>query len=218
MQSSLRDKVVQVAVFVSGNGTNLQALIDYEQRCRCPWHIALVVSDRTCAGALTRAAAAGISTVVVSPGAVLGTAARTASRGEKRAAVSDAALVHCTAQSIDVIVLAGFLTVLTGKILSSYAERIINIHPSLLPKFGGEGMWGTAVHDAVIAARETESGCTVHLVDAGCDTGTILVQRRVPVLSDDTPERLACRIAPVEHEAIVAGVCLLAARYAAAVS
>ena len=88
----------------------------------------------------------------------------------------------------------------------------INLHPALLPKFGGEGMWGHHVHEAVLAAGETESGCTIHLVDAGCDTGEILLQKRVPVLPGDTPESLYARIAPQEHLAMVEGVELLAQR------
>jgi phosphoribosylglycinamide formyltransferase-1 len=100
--------------------------------------------------------------------------------------------------------------VLKGELLEHYAGRIVNLHPALLPKFGGEGMWGRHVHEAVLASNETESGCTVHLVDAGCDTGTILVQKRVPVIADDTPDTLYARIAPEEHSAIVEGTCLLA--------
>ena len=80
------------------------------------------------------------------------------------------------------------------------------MHPALLPKFGGVGMWGHNVHEAVLAAGETESGCTVHLVDSGCDTGKILLQRKVPVLPGDTPDSLYARIAPVEHEAMVEGL------------
>jgi phosphoribosylglycinamide formyltransferase-1 len=86
---------------------------------------------------------------------------------------------------------------------------MINLHPALLPKFGGVGMWGHHVHEAVLAAGEKESGCTVHLVDGGCDTGKILVQKKVPVLPDDTPDSLYARIAPEEHKAMVEGLCIL---------
>ena len=86
----------------------------------------------------------------------------------------------------------------------------MNLHPALLPKFGVVGMWGHNVHEAVLAAGEKESGCTVHLVDSGCDTGKILVQKKVPVMPGDTPETLYARIAPQEHKAMVEGVCQLA--------
>ena len=111
---------------------------------------------------------------------------------------------------VDAIVNAGWLTVLSSKIITEYENRIINLHPALLPKFGGVGMWGHHVHEAVLAAKETESGCTVHFVDGGCDTGKIIVQKKVPVLEGDTPDSLYARIAPEEHKAIVEGTCILA--------
>ena len=128
----------------------------------------------------------------------------------KRIAISDAILELCHDYSIEAIVLAGYLSVLGGKIIEEYSGKIINLHPALLPKFGGVGMWGHNVHEAVLAAHEKESGCTVHLVDSGCDTGKILVQKKVPVLADDTPDSLYARIAPEEHKAMVEGVCMLA--------
>lgn len=203
---------MNIAVFVSGGGTNLQALIDYEKaRVDCPYHICVVIADTKKAFALERARQAGIAARVVSPVAVLGAErAAAASKEEKCVAVSDAALAAAQAAGADAIVLAGWLTVLAGDIISVYGGRIVNLHPALLPKFGGVGMWGHFVHEAVLAAHETESGCTVHLVDAGCDTGTILVQKKVPVLAGDTPETLYARIAPHEHEAMIEGVCLLA--------
>lgn len=202
---------MNIAVLVSGGGTNLQALIDYEKsRSDCPYHISLVVSNTKNAFALERAKSAGIHAEIRSPFSVLGKEkAQSAGRDEKRIAVSDAILDLCRGHGIDAIVLAGYLSVLGGKIIDEYAGRIINLHPALLPKFGGVGMWGHNVHEAVLAAHEKESGCTVHLVDSGCDTGKILVQKKVPVLPDDTPDLLYARIAPKEHEAMVEGVCLL---------
>ncbi|MBQ5385079.1 MAG: phosphoribosylglycinamide formyltransferase, partial [Treponema sp.] len=97
-----------------------------------------------------------------------------------------------------------------GDILKEYEGKIINLHPALLPKFGGVGMWGHHVHEAVLAAGEKESGCTIHLVSAECDGGKILIQKRVPVLPGDTPDSLYERIAPEEHKAIVEGLCLIA--------
>lgn len=203
---------MKIAVLVSGGGTNLQALIDYEKSHRdCPYTIALVASDRKAAFALERAKSADIASEIVSSYAILGAErAKAASRDEKRFAISDRVLSLCKERGIDAIVLAGFLTVLGGAIIEEYSGKIVNLHPALLPKFGGEGMWGHFVHEAVIASGDAESGCTVHLVDAGCDTGKILVQKRVPVLQGDTPDTLYARIAPEEHKAIVEGVCLLA--------
>ena len=203
---------MNIAVLVSGGGTNLQALIDYEkENSDCPYHIALVVSNTKNAYALERASLAGIRAEVRSPYSVLGAqTAKSADRDTKRLAVSDAVLDLCRECQIDALVLAGYLSVLGGKIVSEYEGRIINLHPALLPKFGGVGMWGHNVHEAVLAAKEKESGCTVHLVDSGCDTGKILVQKKVPVMPDDTPDSLYARIAPREHEAMVEGVCMLA--------
>ena len=138
--------------------------------------------------------------------------ARTATRDEKQLAVSSLVLEKARMYQVEALVLAGFLTVLSGEVLAVYAGRIINLHPSLLPKFGGEGMWGHHVHEAVLAAGEKESGCTVHLVDKGCDTGEILLQKTVPVMPDDSPETLYARIAPQEHIALIEGVTLLAER------
>ena len=206
--------MLSIAVFVSGSGTNLQALIDYEKsRASCPYRICLVVSDRKDAYALERAKKAGIVTEIVSAYSVLGKEkAEAASRDEKRLAVSNAALAACKKHKADAIVLAGWLTVLCGPIIGEYSGKIINLHPALLPKFGGVGMWGRRVHEAVIAEGERESGCTVHFVDSGCDTGAILVQKKVDVMPGDTADTLYARIAPVEHEAIVEGACLLAER------
>lgn len=197
-----------VAVLVSGGGTNLQALIDYEKQTEnCPYHIAIVISNTKNAYALERARLAGIRAEIRSPYSVLGKEqAEKADRDTKREAVSDAMLALCQEAECDIIVLAGYLSVLKGKIFDHYTDRIINLHPALLPKFGGVGMWGHNVHEAVLAAKETESGCTIHLVDSGCDTGKILVQKKVPVMPDDTPDSLYARIAPEEHTAIVEGL------------
>lgn len=201
----------KAAVLVSGGGTNLQALIDYQKsHSDCPYAISVVISSTKTAYALERAKNAGIDCVVKSPFAVMGKeTAQKASREEKNAAVSDAILEECKARGIDGIVLAGYLSVLQGRIIQEYKNKIINLHPALLPKFGGVGMWGHNVHEAVLSAKEKESGCTVHLVDGGCDTGKILVQKKVPVMPGDTPDSLYERIAPNEHEAIIEGLLML---------
>ena len=205
----------KVAVLVSGGGTNLQTLIDYEaeHKVECPYEIVVVISDHKDAFALERAQKGGIPTAVTSPFSVMGKdMAQNATRDEKRLAVSNAMLDHCQKFGAQIIVEAGCLTVLSGDILKKYANRIINLHPALLPKFGGVGMWGHHVHEAVLAAGETESGCTVHLVNEICDGGEILLQKKVPVLPDDTPETLYARIAPKEHEALLEGLLLLCNR------
>lgn len=203
---------MNIAVLVSGGGTNLQALIDFEKsNSNCPYKIVLVVSNTKNAYALERAKNANIPSEICSPFSVLGKEkAQVLDRDTKRIAVSDAILKLCKEYQVQAIVLAGYLSVLGGKILDVYENKIINLHPALLPKFGGVGMWGNNVHQAVLSSGEKESGCTVHLVDSGCDTGKILVQKKVPVLPNDTPESLYARIAPKEHEAIIEGVCLLA--------
>lgn len=203
---------IKTAVLVSGGGTNLQALIDYEQerKADCPYTISLVISSSKNAYALERGKNANIKTEIASPYSVMGKeVAENASIEEKRIAVSNKVLELCEKNEIEAIVLAGFLTVLSGDIVNKYSNKIINLHPALLPKFGGVGMWGHNVHEAVLAAKEKESGCTIHLVDAGCDTGKILLQKKVPVLEGDTPETLYARIAPEEHQAMVEGLILL---------
>jgi phosphoribosylglycinamide formyltransferase-1 len=193
---------IRIAVLVSGGGTNLQALIDAGASDSAPYDIAIVIGDRDCF-ALERANKHGIR-------AVLARAPDGLARAEARRAISDRVLELVREAKADAIVLAGFLTIMTGDVISEYAGRIVNLHPALLPKFGGKGMWGHHVHEAVLAAGETESGCTIHLVDSGCDTGDILLQKKVPVLPGDTADTLASRISSVEHEAIVEGVSALA--------
>jgi phosphoribosylglycinamide formyltransferase-1 len=193
---------MNVIVLVSGNGSNLQALIDAEKAGRFKAHIAAVVSDRAGIFALERAKNAGIPALVEEPD-------RGLPPEERRRELSGRILRIAEDYGAGLIVLAGFLSILRGKIIGEYAGRIINLHPALLPKYGGDGMYGERVHRAVLAAGETESGCTVHLVDGGTDTGPVLLQRKVPVLRGDTPETLAERIHGEEHIAIVDAVVMM---------
>jgi phosphoribosylglycinamide formyltransferase-1 len=198
---------IPILVLVSGSGTNLQALIDAEAAGALKGGdytgtIAAVLSDRDGVYALQRAEAAGIPAFVEKPDTAL-------AKPERRMELSDRLLRFCREKRIALIVHAGFLSILAGDIIEEYAGRMINLHPSLLPKFGGDGMYGERVHQAVLAAGESESGCTVHLVDAGTDTGAVLLQRKVPGLPDDTPKSLAERIHREEHIAIVDGVKLM---------
>jgi phosphoribosylglycinamide formyltransferase-1 len=194
---------VNILVLVSGNGTTLQALIDAEKAGFLqPGHIAAVIADRP-AYALERAGAAGIRASLEAPDKGLPLEAR-------RRELSDRLLEAARNAGAQLIILAGFLSILKGEILSAYEGRIINIHPSLLPQYGGPGMYGERVHRAVLAAGEGESGCTVHLVDSGTDTGAILLRRKVPVLPGDTADSLAERIHKEEHIAIVVAAGLMA--------
>ena len=190
---------------MSGNGSNLQALLDGEKAGSFKGKISLVISDRPGVYALERAKNAGIPAFVIEPDMSL-------SKDERRLDLSEKILHIIEGKDIGLIVLAGFLSILTGGILQKFSGRIINLHPALLPKFGGQGMYGANVHQAVLDAGETESGCTVHLADGGIDTGEILLQRKVPVLPGDTADSLAQRIHPEEHIAIAEAVKIMAVR------
>ncbi len=195
----MKEGCCRLLVLVSGNGSNLQALLDAERRLSWPAHVVGVVSDRAGAFALERARLAGVS-------AWLEEADPALKKDERRLDLSERLLHRARELDADLIILAGFLSLLRGAILDVYSGRIINIHPSLLPKFGGQGMYGERVHAAVLAAGEKESGCSVHLVDAGTDTGPVILQRRVPVYTDDTPATLAERIHSEEHRALTSAV------------
>ena len=208
---------VNILILVSGNGTNLQAILDTSmegkilldtsmaEKPQIGGRISAVLSDRPGVYALERAGAGGIPAFVEKPDYSL-------PRPERRKEHSDRILRFCRKKEIGLIVLAGFLSILTGDIIEEYSGRMINLHPSLLPKYGGQGMHGEHVHKAVLAAGETESGCTVHFVDRGTDTGPILLQRKVPVLPGDTPESLAERIHKEEHIAITEAVKMMVER------
>jgi len=183
---------VRVAVLVSGGGTNLQALLDAFHTSSIV-RIARVISNRAQAGALERARRAGVPTVMLrDPG----------DAAELLAALGDAQLV----------VLAGYLRLVPAPVVSRFRGRMINIHPALLPDFGGAGMYGHRVHAAVLASGATESGVTVHLVDEVFDRGEILAQEKVPVLPEDTPESLAARVLEAEHRLLPRVVLDLARR------
>lgn len=197
---------INIMVLVSGGGTNFQALLEAEKTGGLmPGTLRVVVSDRPEAYALERAKLRGIPVHVEKPN-------RHLHKDERRRELSDRIFRIARDNNIRLIVLAGFLSILAGKLVRYYSGRIINLHPSLLPKYGGEGMYGERVHQAVLQAREKESGCTVHLVDSGIDTGGILLQRKVPVLKGDTPDALADRIHEQEHIAIVEATAMMAGR------
>ena len=166
-----------IAVFASGEGTTLQALLDGQEARH--YRVSLVVANRAC-GALGRAAKAGVPTLL--------------SRDweEITGRLQEA--------GIGLIVLAGYLAIIPEAVCEQWAGRMINTHPSLLPKFGGKGMYGMRVHEAVIAAGERETGCTVHYVSSAVDGGEVIAQVRVPVLIDATPATLATRVQAAERQ------------------
>lgn len=180
---------LNAAVFASGGGTDLQALLDHQatQGTDALWRVALVVSDRQEAGALERARVAGV------PGLVIPT------KGRSPDEVTADTLAALREHDVGVIFLAGYLKLVPSPVVAAYRRRILNIHPALLPSFGGKGMYGMNVHRAVIESGMRLSGPTVHFVDEEYDRGTIVAQWPVPVLPGDTPEALAARVLEVEH-------------------
>ena len=174
----------KIAVFVSGGGTNLQALIDAERNGALPsGEIVLVVSSSEGAYALERARQAGIPAVVCSRRAL-------GSREAFEAAISAALEEH----GVQMIVLAGFMSILSAEFTKQWPERILNVHPSLIPAFCGEGFYGLRVHEAALARGVKVTGATVHFVNEIPDGGEILEQKAVEVLSGDTPETLQRRV------------------------
>ena len=174
---------------ISGSGTNLQALIDADKNNK--WQIKLVVSDNENAFGLKRAAAENIETRVILKHA------------------PHLLLKLFKERNIDGIVLAGYLSILPHEIIEDYNGRIINIHPSLIPAFCGKGFYGRKVHDAVLKSGVKTTGATVHFVDDGIDTGSIILQKCIPVLDNDTVESLQKRVLQVEHEILVEAVKIL---------
>ena len=182
---SLPHHLTRVAVLASGGGSNLQALLDYldERGGSRRADVALVVSNKPGAGAIARARTRGIPTAIVSGKA------------------ADAAPLEALLDQhrIDLVVLAGYLRLVPPAITRRLRGRIMNVHPALLPAFGGPGMYGERVHEAVLARGARISGPTVHFVDEQYDHGAIIAQWPVPVFDEDTPQSLAARVLRVEH-------------------
>jgi formyltetrahydrofolate-dependent phosphoribosylglycinamide formyltransferase len=190
---------IKLAVLVSGGGTTLQNFLDHIADGRLDASIEVVISSTSDAYALERARNAGIDAHVVRRRDF-----------ETDEAFSDAISSIIDRYEVDLVLGAGFMR--RWLFPPRYAGRMLNTHGALLPKFGGQGMWGHHVHEAVLAAGETESGCTVHIADHEYDHGPILVQKKVPVLPDDTPDTLAARVQQAEREAYPEAVRLMAAR------
>lgn len=174
--------IKNIAVLVSGGGTNLQAIIDaYNAGKITNGRLALVLSSNEKAYALERAAKAGIETCVVK-------------RGADREAYSDAILAKLDEKNIDIIVLAGFMHILSGKMIERYRNKILNVHPALIPSFCGEGFYGLHVHEAALAKGVKVTGATVHFVNEIADGGPIILQKAVYIEEGDTPETLQRRV------------------------
>jgi len=181
--------VIPFAVFGSGRGSNFQAILTAIQAGSLPGiSIALVVSNNSDAGILAIARDHDIPALHCS---------RKQFADEE--AFEAALLGLLRKYGVEAIALAGYMKKVPSPVIAAYRGRILNIHPALLPRFGGEGMYGRHVHEAVLAAGMRESGATVHLVDEEYDHGAIVLQRRVPVMPGDTPEMLAARVLEVEH-------------------
>ena len=190
----------RVAVLASGGGSNLQALIDrFNGGGSEAARVELVVGSRAGIGALERAERAGVPALALD--------ARALGADAFRDALAEALEEH----RIDLVVLAGWLQLVPLEVVKRYHGRMVNVHPALLPAFGGKGMYGMRVHQAVIAAGVRVSGATVHLVDERYDEGAIIAQWPVPVLPDDTAESLAARVLAVEHRILPLAVEALSA-------
>jgi len=186
---------LKIGVFISGSGTNLQSLIDSTKSGEINGEIAVVISDKEYAYGLERARANGIDAVFVD-----------AKRYENRTAFNDEIVSLLKKHGIDLVVLAGYLKILSPEFISEYRNKIINIHPSLIPSFCGKGYYGLRVHEAVIEYGAKITGATVHFVDEEADPGPIILQEAVEVYWDDTPEVLQQRVLKIEHRLLPAAV------------
>ena len=182
----------RIVVLVSGRGSNLQALIDAKQTGQIQSQIVGVISNKADAAALTRAQNAGIPTQVIP------------SRGRDNSIFFSELLQAVMTLSPDWVVLAGFMKILPATFVKALWGKIINIHPSLLPLFPGLN-----AQEQALRAGASETGCTVHFVDEGCDTGPILLQKKIAILPNDTPEILSQRLLPYEHAGLVEAIQIL---------
>jgi len=192
----MRNGKVSIAVLVSGGGTNLQALIDAEKDGVIKsGKINLVISNKADAYALTRASDNGIDTAVVSK------------KELGQAGMEQKICELCDAYGVDLIVLAGFMCILSADFTRQYDHRIINIHPSLIPSFCGEGFYGLHVHEAALAKGVKVTGATVHFVNEIPDGGEIIMQKAVKILEKDTPETLQKRVMKIAEWKILPAAC-----------
>lgn len=193
--------MIRIAVMVSGQGrgSNMQAIIDACNSGKINGQVALVLGVKDDAPAMERARSQSIPTLAISPKAF-----------ETDDAYDEAVYQALQEARIDLICLAGYMRVLGQKIIDAYRDRIMNVHPALIPSFCGKGMYGHHVHEAVIARGVKYTGVTVHLVDEEYDTGPIILQTVVPVEQDDTPETIAARVLTAEHATYTDAIALFA--------
>lgn len=199
---------IRIAVLVSGKGrgSNMQAIIDACASGKINGEVALVLGVNDDAPAMKRARDAGIKTIAIPPPSQHSTL-----NTQPSTKYDDAVFEALQENAIDLICLAGYMRVLGMKIVECYRNRIMNVHPALIPSFCGKGMYGHHVHEAVIARGVKFTGVTVHLVDEDYDTGPIILQTIVPVEQDDTPDILAARVLEHEHETYTNAIALFAA-------
>lgn len=174
----------KIAIFASGEGTNAQNIIDYFKLSDTV-NVSLILSNKPTANVLNRAKNEGIPSLIIT---------------RQDFYNSNKIIEQLRQANIDFVVLAGFLWLIPENLIEAYPNKIVNIHPALLPKFGGKGMYGMKVHEAVVAAKETESGITIHYVDGHYDNGDVIIQAKCKVDSTDTPEMLAAKIHDLEKE------------------
>ncbi len=187
--ASAKPDPVRVAVFASGRGSNADALVRFSFRPEALYRIVLILSNNSTAGVREVAHRYSIPFVHLS------------SATHPNPDDYVVALLHTLeSHAVELIALAGYLKKVPPAVVHAYRGRILNIHPALLPKFGGPGMYGLHVHRALLQAGETYTGASVHLVDEEYDTGPVIAQIRIPISPDDTPESLAARLLPYEHE------------------
>ncbi len=186
---------INLAVLISGSGTNLQALIDACAEPDYPAQISVVISSRPGAFGLERARQSGIPAITIDR-----------KQFAKPADFEKALQQQLENYPVDLICLAGFMLILSPEFVSNWKGRILNTHPSLLPRHGGPGMYGMHVHKSVLESGDSESGASIHIVTDECDAGPVIIQRKVPVYEDDTPENLAARVLEQEHAAYVEAV------------
>lgn len=191
---------IRIAVLASGSGTNFQAIVDKIASGQLNARIMVLICNNRNAFVLERARQVGIRAEHWSETLA----------GSRQAFVNGLLKILCE-YKVELVVLAGYMKLLPEDVVREYHGRILNIHPALLPKFGGQGMYGMFVHEAVLAAKETESGATIHFVDAEYDRGPIFLQRSVPVLPNDTPESLRERVLKLEHELLPEAIAKFAA-------
>jgi phosphoribosylglycinamide formyltransferase-1 len=189
----------QIAIFASGAGTNAQKIIEYlsvvKQKGNCPAIVSLIVCNKPGAGVLNIASQNKIPALLID---------------KEKFFRGNGYVDELKAAGIDLIVLAGFLWKIPDPLIKAFPQKIINIHPALLPKYGGKGMYGRFVHEAIIANKEKESGITIHYVDEVYDNGQIILQATCVLDETDTPETLAQKTQLLEHRHFPAAVALLA--------